>query len=571
MTGRQCLVLAVVALLACPTAWASRSLLANKANGINNNNNDDGNPLGTWGLWPISDYQPNPHNKEQWAQPRQQDTLPVQLSNVFLELVRTSPPPGVSGMFPPLIARGMAILGTCQFNALGLFLQITNQFDGNNANNGPILLQPQSLDWNTISQPYQSDWTLLLTPNSRNIAVYFAAKTALLNLFPDYAGYPSQQQQTLSLLAPLGYDQYNTTKAAAWGRLACQSALDVYATDGANQANSYKDNTGFKPNNNASTLVDRNCWQPLGAQKFAAPQMKFVTPFALTSADQFQNVAGAPAVYNDQVGSPFYTQCKAVVDYSANLNETTKAIAEYFADGPQSETPPGHWALFAQYMSRTRGNSDEDDVKMFFALGNGLLDAGIHAWNIKRVYQSVRPITAIRTLFKGVTIRAWGGPGLGTQMIQGETWNPYQHSNAPTPPFPSYVSGHSTFSSAAATVLANFFSNDQSEASTKFGLTVTIPVGFSTAIEPTGIPATAPVTLTFPTFADAANMAGISRLYGGIHFQDDNAAGLLGGQCVGLQAMAKAARAYGFSNYKAKMPSACTKQVVVSDMTPWTM
>jgi vanadium-dependent haloperoxidase-like protein len=119
-------------------------------------------------------------------------------------------------------------------------------------------------------------------------------------------------------------------------------------------------------------------------------------------------------------------------------------------DGPNSEQPPGHWALFAQFVSARDHHTIDDDVKMFFVLSNAIFDAGIAAWDAKRTYDSVRPVTAIPLLFRGTTIRTWGGPGKGTVEMDGSQWIPYQAVTFPTPPFPDYVSGHSTYSAAAA-------------------------------------------------------------------------------------------------------------------------
>jgi hypothetical protein len=136
---------------------------------------------------------------------------------------------------------------------------------------------------------------------------------------------------------------------------------------------------------------------------------------------------------------------------------------------------------------------------MFFALTGALLDASIAAWDAKRAYDSVRPITAIRELYRGRTVLAWGGPGRGTRAISGEDWLPYQPPAVVTPPFAEYVSGHSTFSAAAAEVLASF------TGSQRFGFSVMVPAG-SSMIEP-GVTPARPVTLTFRTFAAAADQA----------------------------------------------------------------
>ena len=217
---------------------------------------------------------------------------------------------------------------------------------------------------------------------------------------------------------------------------------------------------------------------------------------------------------------------------SANLTDEHKMIAEYWADGPRSETPPGHWNLLAEYVSRQRHHTLADDVKMFFALNAALLDASVVAWDAKREYDSVRPVTAIAYLFAGKQIRAWGGPGRGTVTMDGRDWTPYQASAFPTPPFPEFLSGHSTFSAAAATIMWLFTGSDH------FGASVSFAPGTS-RYEPGTTPRKT-VTLTWPTFSKAADEAGISRRYGGIHFLKGDYAGRVAGRVVGLSAWRRA-------------------------------
>ena len=142
------------------------------------------------------------------------------------------------------------------------------------------------------------------------------------------------------------------------------------------------------------------------------------------------------------------------------MDATSKLNVEYWADGPASELPPGHWGLFAQFVSQRDNNTIDEDVKMFFAMHNASFDAGIVAWHVKRKYDGVRPITAIRYLKQGQMVRAWGGPGRPTEDIPGEKWMPYNPGSNLTPGFPGYISGHAIFSSASATVLRLFTGSD---------------------------------------------------------------------------------------------------------------
>jgi hypothetical protein len=135
-----------------------------------------------------------------------------------------------------------------------------------------------------------------------------------------------------------------------------------------------------------------------------------------------------------------------------------------------------------------------------------------------------RPGGRSRTLYNGKQVNSWRGPGLGFGPVDGKDWMPYQAPKVVTPAFPEYVSGHSSFSAAGGYILTNFTSSDS------FGGSITIPAGSST-IEP-GTPAT-PVTLSWPTFSDAANEAGMSRRYGGIHFYSGDVHGRQVGDIAG--------------------------------------
>jgi hypothetical protein len=230
----------------------------------------------------------------------------------------------------------------------------------------------------------------------------------------------------------------------------------------------------------------------LVSQQFSAAQWCEVIPFAMSKGDQFRWLVRlfGPATYGS---AEYRRQAEELVAISAGLTDRQKMISEYWWDGPNSEQPPGHWMLFAQYVSARDHHTVDEDVKMFFTLTNTLLDAGIAAWDTKKNFDSVRPVTAITLLFQGKRVRAWGGPGKGTVEMDGSHWMPYQPATSPTPPFPDYVSGHSTFSAAAAQILRLWTGSE------KFGASVTLPTGGS-RIEP-GITPAHPVGLQWDTFS----------------------------------------------------------------------
>ena len=143
----------------------------------------------------------------------------------------------------------------------------------------------------------------------------------------------------------------------------------------------------------------------------------------------------------------------------------------------------------------------------------------------------------MRWLQRARSSRPGGGPYKGPSSIKGEDWIPYRPPNDPAPPFAEYASGHSTFSGAAAEVLTAFTGRGN------FELTVTIPAGSSkveprTATQP-GVPAN-PITLKWTNFRYAAEQAGLSRQYGGIHFEHGDKDARAAGASVGKHAWTKA-------------------------------
>jgi hypothetical protein len=341
------------------------------------------------------------------------------------------------------------------------------------------------------------------TEANKREAISHAAYVALSDL------YPSQRAQFRQKLTALGYSE-NDTGAADVGNKACAAVLAYRHNDGSNQLNGYADTTGYVPVNTPTYVADVNHWQPLPGQKFVAPHWKNVKPFAL-AGDFLPN---PPAEFGS---TRFIRQAQEIVNINANLTDKQKAIAEYWADGPKSELPPGHWTMFAEVVSERDNHTTDQDAKMFFALGNALLDASIGCWTAKVTYDSVRPITAIRYLYAGQTIEGVNG------LVDGANWKPYQPDSFLTPPFAEYTSGHSTFSAAAATVLREFTESDKFEYSTtKNG-----------------------ITLSWRTFTEAADEAGMSRRYGGIHFEDGDLAGRHMGRKIGKQVWRKSEALFG--------------------------
>lgn len=460
----------------------------------------------------------SPSAAEPPAAAMEPDNIVLQWNSAVLEGVRRS------RLGPPMVSRALAIVHTCMFDAWAAYDQ-----KAVGTRLGATLRRPPAERRSA----------------EKRKAVSFAAYRAASDLVP--TGAPLYA----AIMASSGYDPADTTTAAGVGNTACKAVLDFRHQDGSNQLGDlnggapYSDYTGYAPVNavmdltqpfDPATIVDPDRWQPLRypdragvlvSPAWLAPYWSRVTPFALTSAGQFRRSAG-PARF----GTPeFLDQAREVLELSAGLTDRHKAISNYWSDGPASETPPGHWNVLAQWVSHRDQHGLNEDVQMFFALNNAVFDAGIAAWDSKITFDCARPVTAVRQLFAGQQVEAWAGPGQGTGMIDGATWRPYQPSFFPTPPFGEYTSGHSTFSAAAAEVLKRFTGSDV------FGASAVVKAG-SSPVEP-AVPA-ADVTLSWSTFSEAADEAGMSRRYGGIHFERGDLDGRAIGRDVGAQAWDRA-------------------------------
>lgn len=505
-----------------------------------------------------------------------QVTVVVQWNEVMLSAIRTGKPR------PIVVARQMFMIHSAMYDAWSLY----------DATATPTVLDP-ALRRPAVEHTYAN----------KAEAVSQAAYQMLVHFFPDY------EKNTLgfsNLLMHLGYAPASApdeSTPAGIGYLAAQAIMADRLNDGSNEANNYADTTSetypelYKPVNAADPTADNapggpefdaNRWQPLrvptGAlrdkalnpifnnddpatysdQVFLGPHWGAVRPFALTSGDQFRPPAppqlGSAEPYTDALGNAltndeaYRQQVAQLMEISANLTDEQKIIAEFWADGPRSETPPGHWNALAHGISYRDHHTLDDDIKMFFALNGAVFDASITAWDAKRAYDYVRPISAIRNLYAGQTIQAWGGPNQGAQTIPAEAWLPYQALDFVTPAFAEYTSGHSTFSAASAEVLTRFTGSNRfydgvtvlfNEDFNRDGVPDLLGEYIAPANAPVGankfenVPA-APVVLHWATFQEAADQAGISRLYGGIHFQDGDLRGRAAGRELGAQAFALA-------------------------------
>ena len=291
---------------------------------------------------------------------------------------------------------------------------------------------------------------------------------------------------------------------------------------------------------------------------------------------------------NPSTGLPYETQMVSLGDY-------TRVLAEFWADGPDSETPPGHWFTILNYVNdhpllekRFKGEGPilddlEWDVKSYFLLGGTMHDAAVAAWGVKGWYDYIRPISAIRSMaergqcsdpdlphyhpggiplvedyielvsegdylagphFENVgkiKLYTWRGHYYiadpetqiaGVGWILAEDWWPYQRTSFITPPFAGYVSGHSVFSRTAAEVLT-FLTGDAffPGGMGEFYCKQNAFLAFENGPEND-------VTLQWATYQDASDQCSLSRIWGGIHPPIDDIPGRKMGIEIGKEAFA---------------------------------
>ena len=293
---------------------------------------------------------------------------------------------------------------------------------------------------------------------------------------------------------------------------------------------------------------------------------------------------------NPSTGQPYPENMVPRADYA-------RVLAEFWADGPDSETPPGHWVDIFNYVTDHPDvvydiegdggivSETEWNVKGYFVMGSAMHDAAVAAWSIKGWYDYIRPISAIRAMadrgqssdmglpnydaaglplvadyielvelgdplagpndenVNKIKVKAWRGHKVidnvdtdvaGVDWILAENWVPYQRPSFVTPPFAGYVSGHSTFSRAAAEVLTAFTGDEF------------FPGGVGTFLAEQNEflvfedGPSVDVELQWATYRDAADESGLSRIGGGIHPPADDIPGRIIGEVIGLDAFDQA-------------------------------
>ncbi len=367
-------------------------------------------------------------------------------NEVLLETIKTK------SLSPPVASRAIALMNVAMYDVINSYAR--------------------------THDPY----LVMGTPTAgsvRDVAAIYAARRVLGELFPDQTDvYDAAVNDFLLALPEIVY-----LPSREYGESIANLILDSRHGDNSDITVAYT--PGTAPGE----------WQPTPPANAAAllPNWAHVTPWAMETSSQFRQ-SGPPELSSGRYARDF-NEVKALGDInSATRTADQTEIANFWADADSTCTPAGHWIQIAITIVNDQGNTLEQNARVFALLGITLADAAICAWDNKYAYEDWRPITGIRN--------ADADGNDATDQDAG--WTPL----IDTPPFPSYTSGHSTFSGAASRLIEILYGRDD--------------IAFDSTVED--------VTRSFESLSDAAEEAGRSRIYGGIHWQYDNEDGLSAGR-----------------------------------------
>lgn len=293
-----------------------------------------------------------------------------------------------------------------------------------------------------------------------------------------------------SILAGIA-DGAPKTRGIAWGQEVARQILAARANDGSGNTGTYEGSTDpgkWRPHVSFGGIV-RPALLPLWGK---------VTPFVLRSGSELRPPA-PPRLSSIQYAIEQYQAQNWGRKENSQRTADQTQVAHFWAYGPRTATPPGHWNQIAHAAVVLKGGSLGQVARLFALLNLALADAAIVSWDCKYEYGLWRPITSIPLADTDGNPFTSPEPG----------WVPLLE----TPPFPEYTSGHSTFSGAAAAILGSFYGDH---------------LPFSVGSD--DLPG---ITRSYRRFSEAAWESGLSRIFGGIHFMSANLWGLLGGYQTG--------------------------------------
>jgi hypothetical protein len=279
------------------------------------------------------------------------------------------------------------------------------------------------------------------------------------------------------------------TDGLAWGTKVAEAVIAARNESGFN-----------KPVPGVYSSKEPGKWRetPAGFRPPTLPFWRMVKPFVMTSPSQFR-APPPPAVDSKEHADEIAYINRVGIRDGAERSEYETLSTPFWADDLGSCTPPGHWNMIAQDLAKRNRLSVPETARLFALLNLAEADAGISCWDTKFFYSTWRPETAIREIDPKINPHAKPNPNF--------------IPNLASPSFPGYTSGHSTFSACGARMLALYFGPDEIELSTTSD----------------GLPG---AVRSYKKLSEAADEAGMSRIWGGIHFVSDNNAGKQAGQKI---------------------------------------
>jgi len=390
--------------------------------------------------------------------------------NLTLKLVKESP-----GFSPPVASRAFGYAGVTLYEAVVPGIPTHQSLVGqlNSLSFLPACEPDKLYHWPTVANSAMAGIARRLFANASepNKAAMTDLETQLANNF----------KATL--------DSAVFARSVARGKVVADAIFAWSALDGGHEGYFRNFPQDYNP------PVGPGLWEPTppAFSRALQPYWGNNRPFVLASGSAC--MPGAPPAYSEQPGSAFYNEALEVYNTLKNLTPEQRDIAFFWSDDPGvSATPPGHSISILTQVIQQEGYKLDIAAEAYAKIGMAVADAFIACWRTKYVYNLLRPITFI-------------------QKVIDSTWTA---SNYPlvTPPFPEYTSGHSVQSSASMQVLTDLFGNNFAFTDHTHDARGLAPRSFS-------------------SFFQAAGEAGISRLYGGIHFRSAIIVGVEQGKCIG--------------------------------------
>ena len=389
--------------------------------------------------------------------------------SLLLKLVITT-----SGHTPPIVARSFGYTGITLYESLVGEMKDNHSLVGQL--NG-LTTMPQHKYGNSYSAPISANAALariiknlFKNASAANLGKIDALETANYNLY---------SQHTSDIILDRSRD---------YGRAVADAVYNWSLTDGGNQAYLNNFPSSYVPPVGIDKWIPTSPLFPIAMLPYWGHNRTMIPANGPGTVDP-----PAPLAFSTTPSSPFYNAAYEVYNTSLHLTSEQNAIALYYNDGGGSFTPPGHNIGIALQIIRNHNLNLEQAAIVLAKVGIAENDAGIVCWRAKFGYNLLRPVTFIKSYIPSATL-----------------WNPL----IGTPPFPTYTSGHATFSGASAAILTAEFGNHVS-----FTDSSKIAYGFSPR--------------SYANFIEAAKEAAMSRLYGGIHYRFDNDNGFTCGLRIG--------------------------------------